>query len=163
MFGRGKRNKLRIEKTPAFQIRSSATEIPPHSCGKTSGGFCSRGIRARPGYQMLPRRPSVSLSTAIDESASVHSGLAHRSIRFPIAGSDFCADAKADAKKYTALTIGARFSPGDVLLGNKRFTLPLRVNFRADIFPESDARCFPVANKCSRSTNERRRRTAVCC
>ncbi|PYJ17882.1 MAG: hypothetical protein DME96_04495 [Verrucomicrobia bacterium] len=58
---------------------------------------------------MLPRRPSVSLSTAIDESASVHSGLAHRSIRFPIAGSDFCADAKAAAKKYTALTIGARF------------------------------------------------------
>ena len=119
MFARGKRNKLTIEKALAFQIRSSATEIPPHSCGKASGCFCSRGIHARPGYQMLPRRPSVSGSAAIDESASVHCGLAHRSIRFPIAGSDFCADAKADAKKYTALTIGARFSPGDVCLGTK--------------------------------------------
>ena len=71
---------------------------------------------------MLPRHPSVSRSAAIDENASIHSGLAHRSIsiRLPIAGSDFCADAKADAKKYTALTIGARFSPGDVLLENKK-------------------------------------------
>src|SRR5207244_13049038 len=97
----------------------SGTEIPPHSCGKTCGVFPSRVLHARPGNQVLPRRPSVSGSAAIDESASVHSGLAHRSIRFPIAGRDFCADAKADAKKYTALTIGARFSPGDVCLGTK--------------------------------------------
>jgi hypothetical protein len=69
------RIKLRIEKTLAFQIRASQTEIPSHSHGKTSGGFHSRRVRARAGHKVLPRRPSVAFFAGAETNTRNYAAL----------------------------------------------------------------------------------------
>jgi hypothetical protein len=136
--GHAKKSNRRIENDPAFQVRSSQTEIHPHSGRNTSGDFRSDRVPARLGHKMLPRRPSVPSSGAIENVSSRRSTLPDLQRQAPLVSSPFLAhQADGTYRRIPQLDLG-----NTVMLAaiperelHVRITMSLRGQINSKFFP----------------------------